>query len=70
MKIKNAEVLDSAGYHAQLTEQKVPKIAVAGRSNAGKSSFINFITGNGKLAKTSKEPGGTRLVNYFRVNGG
>ena len=70
MKIKNAEFLYSAGYPDQLTEQKVPEIAVAGRSNVGKSSFINFITGNGKLAKKSKEPGRTRLVNYFRVNGG
>lgn len=70
MKIKNAEFLYSAGYPDQLTEQKVPEIAVAGRSNVGKSSFINFITGNGKLAKTSKEPGRTRLVNYFLVNGG
>lgn len=70
MKIKKAEFLYSAGYPEQLTEHDVPEIAVAGRSNVGKSSFINFLTGNGKLAKTSKEPGRTRLVNYFDVNGG
>ena len=39
------------------------------KSNVGKSSFINFLTGNGKLARTSGDPGRTRLVNYFGVNG-
>ena len=46
------------------------EIAIAGRSNAGKSSFINFICDNKKLAKTSKEPGRTRLLNYFECNKG
>ena len=47
----------------------MPEIAFAGKSNVGKSSFINFLTGNGKLARTSGDPGRTRLVNYFGVNG-
>ena len=38
-----------------------------GRSNAGKSTFINVITNNGKLAKTSNTPGKTRLINHFEV---
>ncbi|MCQ2602333.1 MAG: ribosome biogenesis GTP-binding protein YihA/YsxC [Clostridia bacterium] len=46
------------------------EIAVAGRSNVGKSSFINFLCNNGKLARTSSEPGRTRLLNYFEINGG
>ena len=46
------------------------EIAVAGKSNVGKSSFINFICHNSKLAKTSKEPGRTRLLNYFVINDG
>lgn len=46
------------------------EIAVVGRSNAGKSSFINYLADNGKLAKTSSTPGRTRLINYFEVNCG
>lgn len=44
------------------------EIAFAGRSNAGKSSAINCITGHGKLARTSKTPGRTRLINFFSLN--
>lgn len=44
------------------------EVAFAGRSNAGKSSVINTITANGKLARTSKTPGRTRLINFFSLN--
>lgn len=44
------------------------EVAFAGRSNAGKSSAINCITTNGKLARTSKTPGRTRLINFFSLN--
>jgi len=44
------------------------EIAFAGRSNAGKSSALNTITTNGKLARTSKTPGRTRLINFFTLN--
>lgn len=44
------------------------EVAFAGRSNAGKSSAINCITANGKLARTSKTPGRTRLINFFSLN--
>lgn len=70
MVIKKAEYLTGAAYPSQLIGGDTPEIAVAGRSNVGKSSFINLLTMNSKLAKTSKEPGRTRLVNYFSVNGG
>ena len=42
-----------------------PTVAVSGRSNVGKSSLINMLAGNKKLAKTSADPGRTRLINYF-----
>lgn len=44
------------------------EVAFAGRSNAGKSSAINTLTGNRKLARTSKTPGRTRLINFFSLN--
>jgi len=44
------------------------EVAFAGRSNAGKSSAMNAITANGKLARTSKTPGRTRLINFFTLN--
>lgn len=48
--------------------QGLPEIAMAGKSNVGKSSLINSLTGNGKLARTSSEPGKTRLVNLYAIN--
>ncbi|MDQ2076225.1 ribosome biogenesis GTP-binding protein YihA/YsxC [Marinimicrobium sp. ABcell2] len=44
------------------------EVAFAGRSNAGKSSAINTLTDNGKLARTSKTPGRTQLINYFNLS--
>ncbi|MFI3228730.1 MAG: ribosome biogenesis GTP-binding protein YihA/YsxC [Bacillota bacterium] len=68
MIIKNAQFVTSVASDKNILESGLPEIAVAGKSNVGKSSFINFITNHGKLAKTSKEPGRTRLVNYFSCN--
>ena len=70
MVIKSAEFITSAGTVAQIIKGKVPEIAVVGRSNVGKSSFVNFMCNQSRLAKTSKEPGRTRLVNYFNINKG
>ncbi len=70
MVIKNAEFITSAGTVEQIIKSDIPEIAVVGRSNVGKSSFINFMCNQGRLAKTSKEPGRTRLINYFNVNKG
>jgi GTP-binding protein len=50
-----------------LPEAGVPEIAFAGRSNVGKSSLINALTGRNKLARASTEPGRTRELNFFRV---
>lgn len=46
----------------------LPEIAIAGKSNVGKSSLINMLANNGKLARVSKQPGKTRLINYFLLN--
>ncbi|MBO7156190.1 MAG: ribosome biogenesis GTP-binding protein YsxC, partial [Clostridia bacterium] len=70
MVIKSAEFVTSAGSVAQIIKGDVPEIAIVGRSNVGKSSFVNFMCNQSRLAKTSKEPGRTRLVNYFDINKG
>lgn len=69
MKIKQADFVKSAVYEKDYPEQlKNMEFAFVGRSNVGKSSLINSITGRKKLAKTSKTPGRTQLINFFSVN--
>ncbi len=63
--IKNATFITSASRKDQFITPDKPMIAVCGKSNVGKSSFINMLANRKKLAKTSSEPGRTRLVNYF-----
>lgn len=63
--IKNATFITSAARAEQFIIPDKPMIAVCGKSNVGKSSFINMLANRKKLAKTSSEPGRTRLVNYF-----
>ena len=63
--IKNATFITSAARAEQFIAPEKPMIAVCGKSNVGKSSFINMLANRKKLAKTSSEPGRTRLVNYF-----
>ena len=63
--IKNATFITSAAKKEQFITPTKPMIAVCGKSNVGKSSFINMLANRKKLAKTSSEPGRTRLVNYF-----
>ncbi len=63
--IKNATFITSAAKKEQFITPDKPIIAVCGKSNVGKSSFINMLANRKKLAKTSSEPGRTRLVNYF-----
>jgi GTP-binding protein len=62
--------LMSANRVAQLPPDVGAEVAVAGRSNAGKSSAINAVTGRKGLARTSKAPGATRLVNFFELDAG
>lgn len=68
--IKTAEFVISVADGDKLPDYGKPEIAVAGKSNVGKSSLINFLTNRNKLAKTSSEPGRTRLLNFFSVNNG
>ena len=70
MKIAKAKFITSAAGEEGFLTSPAFQFAVVGRSNVGKSSFINYITGNAGLAKTSKQPGRTRLVNYFDINDG
>ena len=64
-KVPNAEFITSAASKEQFIDTEKPVIAICGKSNVGKSSFINMVTNRKKLAKVSKDPGRTRLVNYF-----
>lgn len=69
MVVKNARFLKSeSGVTKNYTGFGLPEIAVVGRSNVGKSSFINCLANQNRLAKTSSTPGRTRLVNYFMFN--
>lgn len=70
MIIKKADFLTSVVDINSLKQDTINEIAIAGKSNVGKSSFINFITNNSKLARTSKEPGLTKHINYFKINNG
>ena len=65
MVIKQAKFITSAAREEQFLTPDKPMIAVCGKSNAGKSTLINMLAGQKKLAKTSGDPGRTRLVNYF-----
>ena len=65
LKFSNAQFIISAADKSQFVKSEKPIIAVCGKSNVGKSSFINMLAGRKKLAKVSKDPGRTRLVNYF-----
>ncbi|ASJ70268.1 ribosome biogenesis GTP-binding protein YihA/YsxC [Granulosicoccus antarcticus] len=65
----------SAQFHSSASDpyycpESTAEVAFAGRSNAGKSSAINTITRNGKLARTSKTPGRTQLINHFSLDEG
>ena len=68
MIIKSAEFTVSNTEISKCPEPKLPEYAFIGRSNVGKSSLINMLTNNSKLAKTSQAPGKTRLINHFLIN--
>ncbi len=67
VKITQASFITSAQNISQALPQDMSEIAVLGRSNVGKSSFINTITNRKNLAKSSSTPGKTRLINFFEV---
>jgi len=67
LRIVESSFIKSAVKSSQYPEDGFWDIAFAGKSNVGKSSFINTLTGRKLLAKTSGTPGKTRLVNFFRI---
>ena len=68
MRITKSEFVISVAEANAIPDYGLPEIAIAGKSNVGKSSFINLLTNVGGLAKVSQEPGRTRLLNYFLIN--
>ena len=66
--IKQAEFVTSVGAGSAYPPPERAEIAIVGKSNVGKSSLINHLCGNKKLAKTSQTPGKTRLINFFLLN--
>lgn len=68
MQIKTAEFVVSNSDVSKCPNNTIPEYAFIGRSNVGKSSLINMITGRKSLAKTSGRPGKTQLINHFIIN--
>lgn len=68
MHIKSAEFVMSNSDVAKCPKSMLPEYAFIGRSNVGKSSLINMLTGRKSLAKTSGRPGKTQLINHFLIN--
>lgn len=68
MNIKSAEFVVSNTQVAKCPDSSLPEYAFIGRSNVGKSSLINMLTGRSKLAMTSATPGKTLLINHFLIN--
>lgn len=69
MKIKQAELVAVTAAPAQYPPDDKKEIAFAGRSNVGKSSLLNLLTGRKKLARVSSAPGKTRTINFYEING-
>ncbi|WP_248927441.1 ribosome biogenesis GTP-binding protein YihA/YsxC [Paenibacillus hamazuiensis] len=68
MKVNQAEFIISAVGPAQYPADALPEIALAGRSNVGKSSLINRMISRKNLARTSSKPGKTQQLNYYKIN--
>lgn len=68
MKIKSADFVISNTDIDKCPKESIPEYAFIGRSNVGKSSLINMLTGRKSLAKTSGKPGKTQLINHFKIN--
>ena len=66
--IKKAEFMLCAAWSSQWPDESLPEVVMAGRSNVGKSSFINTVTNVQGLAKVSSTPGKTRTLNFFNIN--
>ncbi len=68
MIVKSIEFFGSAVNPKGYPTDNLPQIILAGRSNVGKSSFINAMLNNNKVARVAKAPGKTRLLNFFNIN--
>lgn len=68
MKFKSIELEQVAGFKSQWPSENIEEIAFVGRSNVGKSSFINAFLGRKSLAKTSSTPGKTRTINFYNID--
>ena len=68
MKIKSADFVISNTDIDKCPKERIPEYAFIGRSNVGKSSLINMLTGRKSLAKISGKPGKTQLINHFKIN--
>lgn len=66
--LKNAKFVKSIFNNKDLLQDNLPTFVMVGKSNVGKSSFINALTNNKKLAKVGSNPGKTRSINYFNIN--
>ena len=68
MKIVKSELEQVAVKPSQYPPDNLPEIAFVGRSNVGKSSLLNYLTGRKSLARVSGSPGKTRTINFYRIN--
>jgi GTP-binding protein len=68
MKVFSAEFVKSATKPSEYPPGNLPEVAIAGKSNVGKSSLINTLVNRKNLARTSSQPGRTQTINFFRVN--
>ena len=66
--VVQAEFVISAVSQSDFPQEGIPEVVFAGRSNVGKSSLINRLTGIDKLARTSSSPGKTQTINFYRLN--
>lgn len=68
MKINKAEIITSAAKQEQYPQTNLKEVALAGRSNVGKSSFINKMINRRNLVRTSSKPGKTQTLNFYNIN--
>ena len=68
MKITSAELFISAVRESQYPEDKLPEFLIVGRSNVGKSSFVNTLINRKNYARTSSKPGKTQTLNFYKIN--
>lgn len=68
LNVSNTELVMTAGLQSQFPTDKLPQIALSGRSNVGKSSLLNRLVGRKSLARVSGSPGKTITINFYRVD--